>query len=381
MPLPTDDQALDEVRARLALWRIPGVGPALFDALLALVPETRQWFALTPAQQQAWHVPLWLYHALKKPDWAGVDRDCRWLDQTDHHVLWAKTCALADGLLLPEALRMIPQAPSVVFVRGHAALLEAPQIAMVGSRHPSFYGLSVGFDLAAQAAALGWVITSGLALGIDSQCQRGALAVGGQSIGVLAVGLDRVYPKQHQALAEQLLAAQGALVSEWPIGVEARPHYFPRCNRLISGLSKAVVVIEAALKSGSLITAQYALEQGRDVFAVPGSIRSKHCQGCHALIKQGAYLLDQVADLAQILTPGCVSEVVPSPSRAAKSPLTPAEQQFLTLFQYGPLDNCALQAKTAMSVEQLSVVLTNLMLKGYLMEDQGSFSVVFDPKI
>jgi DNA processing protein len=216
-------------------------------------------------------------------------------------------------------------------------------------------------------------------LGIDSQCQRGALAVGGQTIGVLALGLDRVYPKQHQGLAVQLLAEGGALVSEFPLGTEPLAQNFPRRNRLISGLSLGVIVVEAALKSGSLITARYAAEQGREVFAIPGSIRQQQCQGCHTLIKEGAHLLDNIQDLADVwpelfniaqLNLAFAHEV-----SVPKEALSPPEQRLLMVFDHSPLDTNEILSRMPLTIAELSVLLTSLMLKGYLIRETEGFSL------
>lgn len=377
MRIPSQAQKLAELRARLALWRCKGIGPVLFSKLL------QQWGSATavlsmPASQLN-RLPPFIAAALKAPDWRGADQDLQWLAQRhDHAIVWADHWDAEDPLWLPPLLLVIAQAPPLLFVKGDPACLCQNQLAMVGSRRASAYGLSVAFELASQLAACGILITSGLALGIDSECQRGALAVGGKSIGVLAVGADAVYPKAHQALAEQVIATGGALLSEFPTRTPPLPHHFPRRNRLISGLSAGVVVVEAALKSGSLITAAYAADQGREVFAVPGSIRQTHFQGCHALIKDGAYLVEHIGDIQAVLPTLFSQELlgVTMVRTPILSALTEAEQALLAVLEDAPLMLDEIQMRHPLKTEELSALLTTLTLKGYLSQTWAGFSRV-----
>ncbi|MGR9091692.1 MAG: DNA-processing protein DprA, partial [Gammaproteobacteria bacterium] len=175
-------------------------------------------------------------------------------------------------------------------------VLEQPQIAIVGSRKATHYGREAAFRIARGLAEHGVVVTSGMAAGIDAAAHRGALAAGWPTLAVFGCGIDRTYPRHHTGLAAAIADA-GALVSEFPLGAAPRPHHFPRRNRIISGLCLGTVVVEAALKSGSMTTAQHALDQSRDVFAVPGSVRNPLAAGCHALIQQGAVLINDHADV------------------------------------------------------------------------------------
>ncbi|MEX2366874.1 MAG: DNA-processing protein DprA, partial [Pseudohongiellaceae bacterium] len=202
----------------------------------------------------------------------------------------------------PESLLAIADPPPLLYILGEAPLLSELQVAVVGSRKPSAGGRRTARRFAAQLAENQVCITSGLALGIDSQSHQGALDVAGKTLAVLGTGIDQVYPGRNRYLAERI-AQSGAMVSEFPLGSQALPWHFPLRNRIISGLSRAVVVIEAARKSGSLITAQTALEQGREVFAVPGSIDNPLARGCHYLIRQGAMLVDRPELILQELAP------------------------------------------------------------------------------
>lgn len=204
------------------------------------------------------------------------------------------------GEAYPERLRHIPDPPVILWMAGRAELLAAPAVAIVGSRSATPTGLSVATRLGRELAEAGLVVVSGMARGVDAAAHRGAIDGTGQTIAVLGCGADVIYPREHHALARQILA-RGAIVSELPPGTPPRQWHFPLRNRIISGLAHAVVVVEASEKSGSLITAKAALEQGRDVLAVPGNVISGRHRGCHALIKDGARLVETVEDVLEEL--------------------------------------------------------------------------------
>lgn len=201
----------------------------------------------------------------------------------------------------PALLKEIYQPPPLLYLEGELSCLNRLALAIVGSRKASMAGLRHAQNFAEDLAAERLVVVSGLALGIDAAAHRGALAADGQTIAVLGTGLDFIYPQRHHSLAQQILDQQGLIISEMKLGTPAIPANFPRRNRIISGLSRGVLVVEASLKSGSLVTAKYALEQGREVFAVPANIEKPEAQGCHALIKQGAKLVESLEDIVQEL--------------------------------------------------------------------------------
>ncbi|TXK97341.1 DNA-protecting protein DprA, partial [Methylococcaceae bacterium HT1] len=221
--------------------------------------------------------------AIKKADWDSVEQDLLWREQKDNHIL------LFTDTDYPSQLKEIPDPPPILFARGDVDLMQFPQLAIVGSRTPSSSGLQMATDFASSLATTGFTITSGLALGIDAASHRGALAVQGKTIAVTGTGLDRVYPATHKELATEI-ANTGVLVSEFPPGTSAKANHFPRRNRIISGLCVGLLVVEAAKHSGSLISARMALEQNREVFAIPGSIYNPVARGCNALIREGAKL-------------------------------------------------------------------------------------------
>lgn len=278
---------------------------------------------------------------------------------------------LSDGDY-PALLREIARPPLLIYVRGNADALALPQIAVVGSRQSSPAGAATAAEFAKLLAASGFAITSGLALGIDGAAHRGALATG-VTIAVLGTGLDRVYPRQHQALVEEILAAGGALVSEFPPGTPPRAENFPRRNRVISGLSLGVLVVEAALRSGSLITARLAMEQGREVFAIPGSIHNPQARGCHQLLREGATLVETAADIVAQLG-GLLAYKEQEASAAPIPSFSAEEDSVLQQLGFDPLDLDTLVARTGMAASRLSRVLVGLELRGAVSGHNGRFS-------
>ncbi len=222
-----------------------------------------------------------------------IQQDLQWLEQ-EH----ATVITLNDALY-PPLLREISDPPPLLYVHGDPELLSFPQLAMVGSRNPDLQGKEIARQFARQLARMGLAVTSGMAMGIDTEAHIGALDTG-KSVAVIGTGPDRVYPARNRKLAHQLVE-QGAVISEFAVGTEARPENFPRRNRIISGLALGTLVVQATLKSGSLITARLAMEQGREVFAIPGSIHNPQVRGNHQLIRQGAKLVETTADIVDEL--------------------------------------------------------------------------------
>ncbi|MEW9571556.1 DNA-processing protein DprA [Rhodanobacter sp. Si-c] len=285
----------DELRAWLIALRIPGLGPGgLREALAA--GDGRIGAALGRLRRPAATLDEGAAAWLDAPDEACLAADLAWLAEPGHCLL---RCTEAD---FPPLLETIPQPPAALFVAGDASLLLHPQVAIVGARNASPAGLDHARSFARALALAGFTVTSGMADGIDGAAHEAALDAGAATVAVVGTGPDRVYPRKHHALAGRI-AAQGALVSEFPPGTTARADHFPRRNRIISGLSLGTVVVEAGLQSGSLITARLAGEQGREVFALPGSIANPLARGCHRLIRDGARLVEEPAEVAEALAP------------------------------------------------------------------------------
>lgn len=284
----------ENLRYWLALIRAPYVGSATFQHLLASFSTVQDVFSAGPEQLSKVKLRQHSIDYICKPDWSQVDKDLDWIAQSGVSVL------LLSDSDYPVLLKEISDPPPVLFVLGDRKKLQTPQLAIVGSRNPTPAGKETAHEFARHLALQGLTITSGMALGIDAASHEGALQANGSTIAVAGTGLDRVYPGVHHELAHKI-AENGALVSEFPPGTAPSKHNFPRRNRIISALSMGVLVVEAALRSGSLITARQALEQGREVFAVPGSIHNTQAKGCNSLIKQGAKLVETADDILEEL--------------------------------------------------------------------------------
>jgi DNA processing protein len=292
-----DDQEHNTEQWRcLALLRIPQLGAAGYRRLRQHFPDTAAVFTASPEALRSAGLNAGAVAGIRRPDRRRIEADRAWLrDSGARLVTW-------EDPLYPPLLKEIPDAPPGLFIRGEPAALSGLQVAVVGSRNPSPSGRRIARQFGAELGRAGITITSGLAVGIDSQAHEGALEAGAPTVAVLGCGLDTLYPRRNRGLAERI-AESGALVTEFPPGTPPVAANFPRRNRLISGLGGGVVVVEAALKSGSLITARFAMEQGREVFAVPGAIHNPLSQGCHALIRQGAKLTEQIEDILEELGP------------------------------------------------------------------------------
>lgn len=263
----------------------------------------------------------------------------------------------------PEVLRQIPDAPNELFVLGSPLLdlLKGPSVAIVGSRKVSPYGKTVTTQLATEVARAGIPVISGLAIGVDALAHQGALAGGGRTIAILPGGLDSVYPASHRQLAQRILAQGGALVSEYPPGVHPMKHHFIARNRIVSGLANGVLITEGAINSGSLHTARFALEQGREVMAVPGNITSPTSAGTNNLIRSGATPVTSGEDVLRVLG------VAPDAAHAATLHSNdPHEQAILDLLQQGMSDGSELLRVTGFSIQLFNQTLTMLEIRGYI---------------
>lgn len=353
---------MDDIRYWLALQRVPGLGPVACRALLNRYSDPRRLFlagGLDPELTAA--LPAQALAALRSPDWRAVESDLRWLERPGHHAL-----TLRDPRY-PPLLKEIHAAPPVLYVRGDPAVLIRHQLAVVGSRNPSAGGVDTARDFAAALARQGLTVTSGLAIGIDAAAHRGALAAGGTTVAVAATGLDIVYPARHRSLAEEI-STSGALVSEFAPGRPPLPESFPRRNRIISGLSLGTLVVEAALGSGSLITARAALEQGREVFAIPGSIHDPRARGCHSLLRQGAKLVECTQDIVEDLgaLAGAAAALAQPGAPPSVAGLGETAARVLAQIDYAPTTVDMLVERTGHSAELLLHILLDLELANHI---------------
>lgn len=346
----------EERAAWLRLLLTPGVGRATARQLLAHFGSPE---AVWAADLPAWRACVGPAQAAAldstPPGWpADVERLEQWLGAgTNRHMI-----SLGDDRY-PAVLLETPDPPLVLFVQGQADVLQGTTaLAVVGSRNPTPSGAENARHFARALAEAGVTVVSGLALGIDGEAHAGALDGGGPTIAFVGTGLDRVYPARHRDLAHRIVA-QGALVSEFPLGTPPLAHHFPQRNRLIAGLTQGTLVVEAALASGSLITARLATEMGREVFAIPGSIHSPQSRGCHALIRQGAQLVESVDDILQELQWAATTG---SPAPVAAD--TPPDDPLLQAMGHDPVGLDALQDRTGLDTARLMARLLELELQG-----------------
>ncbi|OAQ20745.1 DNA-processing protein DprA [Thermosulfurimonas dismutans] len=288
---------------------------------------------------------------------------------------WQKAAKLGAKIVFfedpeyPSILKEIKDPPAFLYVKGRLES-EACYLAMVGTRKPTPYGRKVAFEWAKELASLGLGIVSGLALGIDTEAHRGALSAEGYTVAVLGSGLDWIYPYENRKLAEKIVARGGALISEFPFGSRPERWRFPRRNRIISGMSKGVLVVEAAQRSGSLITARLAADQGREVMAVPGSVFSEASQGTHYLIREGAYPVTSPKDVIEVL--GVIREINEEKNDNVVG-LSPSEEKLLGVLSVNPKHFDELIAETGLPVTELSELLLLLELKGLVQSLPGKF--------
>jgi DNA processing protein len=360
----TTDRAGEKTdRAWLVLARAQLRGKCLVE-LLDCHGSAERIVALSPGKLRACGVPEAARHAILHPDDAAIDREFEWLGRSDHHLIHLQSDAY------PGLLRQIDDFPALLYVHGHLDALHLPSLAIVGSRNPTRSGIQNAYNFASHLARSGFCIVSGLAEGIDTAAHEGALAAHARTVAVLGHGIDRVYPGVNHALAHRIVE-QGALVSEYPLGSPPRRQHFPERNRLISGSSLGTLVVEAARQSGSLITARLAAEQGREVFAIPGSIHNALARGCHLLIRQGAKLVETADDIVSELAPlaGHVMQNANAPSVPnAKSP-PPAERDadyeaLLSALGHDPATTDELARRSGLTIDQVSSMLLILELEG-----------------
>lgn len=350
----------DELAGWLRLLLTPGVGRDTARRLLAAFGLPPGIFA-QPAARLADAIGPRLAQALATPPaelGAALERHLAWLDAAPgtHHLI-----TLGDAGY-PAELLAIADPPLMLQVQGRPDVLRHPvRLAIVGSRHPTPQGQDNARQFARALGETGVCIVSGLAQGVDGAAHEGALDAGAPTIAVVGTGLDRVYPRQHAALARRIAAAGGAIVSEYPLGTPPLAPHFPQRNRIISGLSQGTLVVEAALQSGSLITARTAVEQGREVFAIPSSIHAPQSRGCHALIRQGAKLVESAQDILEDL------RLAPPQTPVAAAPGdgdTAADDPLLQAMGFDPVGFDALQARTGEPTDRLQARLLELELDG-----------------
>lgn len=334
----------------LGLSHIYGLGSQGFCQLLRSFGDPAAIYAASYSQLRAVVADPVAKTILAGPDHDAITATLEWLQQSGNTLI-----TLAD-INYPRALLQISDPPPVLYAKGHIQWLNAPAIAIVGSRHATPQGAKNAEDFSEALCRRGYCIVSGLALGIDGAAHRGALKTNGATIAVVGTGLDIVYPARHRELAHEIVE-RGVIISEFALGTPSRAQNFPRRNRIISGLGLGCLIVEANVQSGSLITARLAAEQGREVFAIPGSIHSPLAKGCHQLIKQGAKLVDNIQDIVDELGAFSVSE-------HADQPVPAAEANFiLDCMGFDPISMDTLCELSGLTSDNLSAMLLMLELE------------------
>jgi DNA processing protein len=345
--------APEDLESWLRLLRTPGIGRTSARRLLAACGSPQAVFDTRPAALREL-VGAEAASALNEPPPRHDEQLAAtraWLDgDASRHVI-----ALGQAAY-PAALLETADPPLLLYAQGRIALLQAASIAVVGSRNPTAQGSDNARAFAKHLSQAGLTVVSGLALGIDGAAHEGALAGPGSTIAVMGTGADRIYPARHRALTHRI-ATEGLLLTEFEMGTPPLPDHFPQRNRIIAGLARGTLVVEAALPSGSLSTARAALEAGREVFAIPGSIHSPQSRGCHALIKQGAKLVESADDITSELQ-------WRSNAKSAKDQTPAAESPLLRALGHEPTTLDALGARTGMSAADLNAQLLELELDG-----------------
>ncbi|MDT8908122.1 DNA-protecting protein DprA [Pseudomonas fluorescens] len=347
-----------ELEARLRLHRLPELGPRRFMTLMEAFGSASSAVSAPASAWRALGLPMACAEARRNPDVRdGAAHALAWLERAGQHLL------MWDQPEYPAMLAQISDAPPLLFAAGDPGILEKPQLAMVGSRRASRPGMDTAAAFSRSLASAGFVITSGLALGIDAAAHQAALDVGGQTVGVLGTGLENFYPQRNRRLADAMIAQGSAVLSEFPLDAPPHAGNFPRRNRIISGLSLGVLVVEASVASGSLITARLAAEQGREVYAIPGSIHHPGARGCHQLIRDGAALVETVEHILEALRGW---QRLPSTWEPVAS-----AHPLLRLLHAAPLTSEALADASGWALPKVLAALTELEMQGLAVCDNG----------
>jgi len=369
----------DELRNRLKLVRC-NLQPTTLNILLGQFSSAAAIFQASTNQLKAVQLNDNQIKRIQDLDASEVDRDLAWLEHSDHGILFY------DEAAYPKLLREISEPPYALFYIGDIDYLQQPQLAMVGSRTPTTAGKQIAENFAHHLSDAGITITSGLAHGIDAACHQGALKGIAGSVAVVANGLHTIYPKANTKLAEAI-SQNGCIISEAPVGADPHKGMFPRRNRIISGLSIGTLVTEAAINSGSLITSRHAMEQGREIFAIPGSIHNPLAKGCHNLIKSGAKLVESAADILEELLPLVNSSPIRHTSAAqtpqSASPGQPIEsteeldssyQTLLGYMEFEPVGIDELVERSTLKSSEIASMLLILELQGQVVSQNGLYT-------
>ena len=355
----------------LRLWHTPGVGPKTFNHLLNIFKDPKDVYETSYSTLVESGLTQQLAKTILANKANGYLVDLEWLGSNPrHHIV------TIHSSLYPQELRHIQNPPPILYAAGDIKLLTTPQkIALVGSRKATHSAQTLAYEFAHNLSKLGFVIVSGLARGIDAQAHQGAMKFeNGKTISVYANGLDITYPIQHKSLAKNI-QNQGILMTEFPPNTKPLPQHFPRRNRIISGLSLGVIIIEAAAKSGTLITAKYALEQDREVFVIPGQIFNPLNAGSHQLIQEGAKLISSIDDIMIELQCHFIDQIEANNDSRKVKPIPADLNRLLNIIDYSPMPIEIIIAKSGLTPEQVSSMLMELEIGGHVVSDAyGQYS-------
>ena len=381
-------QTENSLRNWLALSHVNKLGPIRIHSLLEIFKTPTAIFDVGRSGWRDAGLSEKMMENLSAPNWEKVDADLKWAEQENASII------TLDDDRYPSMLKNISDAPPLLYALGQAEILALPQLAIVGSRNPTHAGVDTAHDFAAYLTSMGMTVTSGMAMGIDAAAHQGALdsmekglTGHGFTVAVTGTGLDRVYPAKNREIAHKI-AENGVIVSEYAPGTPPLPGNFPRRNRIISGLSMGVLVVEAALQSGSLITARLATEQGREVFAVPGSIHHSLAKGCHVLIREGAklvetaqHILEELGGFSGVLDESAQKrskEVSRQATELNDSENTPIEaddeyKQVLKCVDFEPTSVDKVVERSGLTADAVCSMLLVLELQGYVTALSGGY--------
>jgi DNA processing protein len=380
--ITTEETTIKQPAISLESWlylrHTPGLGATTFHTLLEAFGTVDAILNASHRQLSGLNIKSDVVSSLSNQPELDLNADLNWANEDKHHII-----TLHDERY-PEQLKILPDAPPVLYVRGDPDYLSQPQLAIVGTRNPTAAGRNTAKEFARHLSSAGITICSGLANGIDGASHEGALNGIAGTVAVVAHGLDIIYPANHQKLAQQI-TEQGAVISEMPIGIQPQRGLFPRRNRIISALSLGTLVVEAAYKSGSLITARYALEQNREVFAIPGSIHNPMARGCHQLIREGAKLVETANDIleelpisaklnhAHLRKPEANTQEKPEYPHLA---LDPDHQKLLKCLAYEPASIDELVLRSDFSAAEIASMLLIMELEGVVLCQDGHYTKI-----
>ena len=366
-----------DIRAWLVVSQTPGVGAIRFHKLLKQIGQPEQILKASSHELRNAGLDEKAIRFLKAPPPEKIIPSLTWAKAANH------TIRTFHCRQYPEKIKELKDAPPLLYIKGNESLLNEPQVAVVGSRQPTPGGRTNAKKFSHDITKSGLIVNSGMASGIDAVAHDAALISGGTTVAVIATGPDKIYPAKNKPLAERI-AEHGVLVSEFPVGTEPTRTNFPRRNRLISALSLGVVIIEATLRSGALITARLAAEQGKDVFAVPGSIQNPKAQGCHRLIQQGAKLVEKAEDILLELQPQLKPYIQNGKDEAESRKETNIDERggtklsdiyfkVLESMGYDPIDVDTLAERCGLPVQTVSATLLTLEIENYVGEENGIY--------